>query len=256
LYECTYGYCALPNLDLTGTEITASLPVAVFGAHNCDFIPFNRWACDHLEEQLFPYETWGKHFVVSQSHRENAEPDVFRILSGADGNVVRFAPSAVHEEATLNRGQFVEFEARGAFEITADEPILVGQFIVGQSYNEMGGTDLPPGDPAFSLAVPVEQYRTAYNFLTPDTYDQSYVNITARSEGTASITLDGTDLSAAPWEAIEGTPFMSLRQPLNPGSHVMSAAAGADFGIVVYGYGQFTSYMYPGGLDLEAIAIW
>ena len=26
------------------------------------------------------------------------------------------------------------------------------------------------------------------------------------------------------------------------------------FGIVVYGYGAFTSYMYPGGLDLRKIA--
>ena len=25
------------------------------------------------------------------------------------------------------------------------------------------------------------------------------------------------------------------------------------FGIVVYGFGSYTSYMYPGGLDLEAI---
>ena len=28
-----------------------------------------------------------------------------------------------------------------------------------------------------------------------------------------------------------------------------------EFGIVVYGFGNYTSYMYPGGLDLEAIDI-
>jgi hypothetical protein len=27
------------------------------------------------------------------------------------------------------------------------------------------------------------------------------------------------------------------------------------FGIVVYGFGSYTSYMYPGGLDLTAINI-
>ena len=27
------------------------------------------------------------------------------------------------------------------------------------------------------------------------------------------------------------------------------------FGIVVYGYGSYTSYMYPGGLNLNAINI-
>ena len=27
------------------------------------------------------------------------------------------------------------------------------------------------------------------------------------------------------------------------------------FGIVVYGYGRYTSYMYPGGLNLDTITI-
>ena len=28
-----------------------------------------------------------------------------------------------------------------------------------------------------------------------------------------------------------------------------------NFGIVVYGYGSYTSYMYPGGLNLEKIIV-
>lgn len=255
--ECTYGYCEMTEYDFTGTEITSSAPVSVFGGHDCSFVPFNKWACDHLEEQLFPYETWGTHFVASQSFRENNEPDVWRILSGADENLITFTPSSIHDPVTLNKGQFITFEAVGSFEINAteDKPILVGQFIVGQNYNAFTGQDLPPGDPSFSLAVPVEQYRKTYNFLAPDTYDRSFVNITTTQEGVSTIFLDGTNLANSPWEPIDGTNYMVLKYEFHPGSHSLTSEE-ETFGIIVYGYGQYTSYMFPGGLDLNEISIW
>ncbi len=40
---------------------------------------------------------------------------------------------------------------------------------------------------------------------------------------------------------------------ISGGSHHISGTA--EFGIVVYGFGEFTSYMYPGGLDLEVIDV-
>jgi hypothetical protein len=254
--ECTDGYCDQRVYDLTGTEVSASAPVAVFGGHNCAFVPYDRWACDHLEEQLFPFETWGKHFLVSQARRENGEPDLIRVMSGADGNRITFTPESVHAAATLGRGEFVEFEARGAFEIRSDQPVLVGQFLVGQNYNEVTSEDLPPGDPSFSLAVPIEQYRSSYNFLAPSTYDRSYVNITVTEAGADSIELDGANLAGEAWETVAGTGYSTLRLEIDPGSHAIGSSAGSTFGIIVYGYGQYTSYMFPGGLNLEEIAVW
>ncbi len=46
---------------------------------------------------------------------------------------------------------------------------------------------------------------------------------------------------------------MSRRPPApspGPASSVHTATGNQPFGIEVYGYGYFTSYMYPGGLDL------
>ena len=53
--------------------------------------------------------------------------------------------------------------------------------------------------------------------------------------------------------------YITLRHEIQPGSHgiyLTTEEDGLDFGIVVYGYGQYTSYMYPGGLDLEVINLW
>jgi hypothetical protein len=256
-YTCRYSYCDLVGHDLTGTAITATAPVAVFGAHDCDFIPFNRWACDHLEEQIFPFETWGARYVVARAYRENGEPDVVRILSGVDGNVVRFDPPEVHAEVTLARGEHVELEAHAPFALTADGPVLVGQFLVGQNYNDISGEGLPPGDPAFALAVPIEQWRTSYNFLAPTTYDRSFVNIVADKNAFVAIELDGASLAGEDWQHVGRSDFVALTLEVEAGSHgLFTADEEGPFGILVYGYGQYTSYMYPGGLDLEQIAVW
>lgn len=256
-FHCEYGYCDLSDLDLTGTEISASAPVAVFGGHDCDFIPFDRWACDHLEEQMYPFETWGQHFVVELSHRENDEPDVVRVLAGADDTSIQFQPEEVYDEVRLDRGQHLELEVSQAFEITADGPILVGQFLVGQNYNFVPSElELPPGDPAFSLAVPVEQWRFTYHFLAPDTFDRAFVNIVASKDDFDSIALDGEGLAEEAWQLIGLTDFVGLRLEIEPGAHVLRSTSEETFGIQVYGFGQYTSYMVPGGLNLEPISVW
>jgi hypothetical protein len=42
------------------------------------------------------------------------------------------------------------------------------------------------------------------------------------------------------------------RTPIGGGAHRIEGTA--PFGILVYGFGSYTSYMYPGGLDLREIA--
>ena len=53
------------GFDLTGSKITASAPVQVIGGHDCTNVPFDVQACDHVEETLFPLNTWGKSVLVA-----------------------------------------------------------------------------------------------------------------------------------------------------------------------------------------------
>ncbi|MBU1245258.1 IgGFc-binding protein [Myxococcota bacterium] len=140
--------------------------MAVFSGHNCVFVPFSSWACDHLEEMVFPLETWGKHFFVAMTHPVQDgtdETNMVRILSGEDAVTVTFTPSSVSAPVTLDKGGFVEL--------------------------------MPPPGTDFEVT----------------------------STGIA-------------------------------GSHRISAPnATIKFGIEVYGFASYTSYLYPGGLDLEYI---
>ncbi|MBN2724641.1 MAG: IgGFc-binding protein [Deltaproteobacteria bacterium] len=256
-------YCNPGNdYDLTGSYISSDNPIAVWGVHSCDFIPFNYWACDHLEEMMLPLETWGNHFFVGitkQIEQGSDESNMIRIVAGEPGVQVTFTP-AVNSPVTLNAtGDFIEFLAptNTHFEVDATGPIMVGKFTVGQNYWTDDSESM--GDPAFGLVVPVEQYRSEYTFSTPPSITKNFVNVIAiiPSDNTGNITLDDVIIPPATFEPIGDTGYgvarMDVTDTGDNGSHKISAPDSVKFGIEVYGFANFTSYLYPGGLDLEYI---
>jgi hypothetical protein len=243
--------------DLTGTLVQTDRPVAVYSGHLCSFVPYNIWACDHLEEMMLPLETWGKDFVVGRTEPQAPtgpdEPNVIRIVSGADNNVIRFTPSqpTVEAQTTLNKGQWVEFEALDDFHVSADYAIMVGQFLVGQNYYT---DDLEyHGDPAYSLMVPTEQFRDSYTFLAPSTITYNFVNVTKRvNEGGPTVMLDNQPIPDASFSQPIGSSGYGVARVSITGTH-HTITSSEPFGIVVYGFATYTSYSYPGGLELEHI---
>jgi hypothetical protein len=134
------------------------------------------------------------------------------------------------------------------FHVFGSEAILVAQYLLGQDYKGRGSAgSFAKGDPSLSLGEPLEQWRKRYEFLTPSTYTDNYVNITARLN--QLVLLD--DRAVAGFMPIEDTQMGTARVPLGAGSHRIESAQ--TVGIVLYGYATYTSYMMPGGLDLQPI---
>jgi hypothetical protein len=67
------------------------------------------------------------------------------------------------------------------------------------------------------------------------------------------VTLDGAIIPPTTFEVIGGSTFSVARVELPVGTEVHTIHAGKPFGILVYGYGRYTSYLYAGGLDLTPI---
>jgi hypothetical protein len=121
--------------------------------------------------------------------------------------------------------------------------------MVSASVYSPTGSD-PRGDPSQTVFGSVEQARTSYLFLAPDDYDASYAVVTGPSG--AAPTIDGTALSGF---TDVGGGFGVWRATLDNktgGSHKLASTL--PVGLQVMGYGSFTSYQYPGGLNLKAIA--
>ena len=230
--------------DLSGSTISATAPVAMVTGHDCTFMPPEQWACDHLEEMAFPLETWGTTVVISAlAHPDGSgiATSRYRVLADLPGTTVSFEP-AVQSSVTLNAGEFVQFDASQDFEITSNNRISVMQAMWGQ--DALGA--LTGGDPAMGTGIPWSQTRSSYDFLVPDSYTTNWLNVVAPA-GT-NVEYDGSPVSG--WTTIGTSGYEAVRLPVNPGSHRVVAPGGERFGITAYGYASYTSYLYPGGLNL------
>jgi hypothetical protein len=232
--------------DLTGSLVSADKPVQVIGGHDCTNVPFNIPYCDHIEESMPPIETLTMRYIVTPPQRANGGTDAeyVRVIAIEPATSVTYDPPQAGAPASLaNAGDFFEIAASSAdFLIMGDKPILVAQYMQGQ------GDSGVPGDPAEALAVSVDQYRSSYLFHAPTNYLSNFVNITAPTA--AVITLDG--VAVAGFTPIGASGFSVARVQLNNGGDGNHNITGTmPFGISVYGYGDDTSYWYPGGLDLD-----
>jgi len=256
------------DFDLTGSRIDSTEPVAVFSGHNCTFVPFDTWACDHLEEQVPPLTAWSTEYLVTRTHPLSAdpmapEPNLVRLVSAVNGNRIHLDPPqwvTVEGEATLrselwmDAGRWVELETWDDLHLVSDEPFAAAQFTVGE--NHYLPQDADPmseqwrGDPAMGLAVPVGQYRAVYRFLAPTTVPENYISV-VKAVGTP-VYLDGCRVLDEGFTAV-GTSgdWEAARVAVPSGAHTLEGDE--PFGVTSYGFARYTSYLYPAGQNLNTL---
>jgi hypothetical protein len=245
--------------DVSGTRVRATKPVQVIAGQSCAFVPdANTLNCDHLEEVQFPEDTLGKKYVVPgivYADGTSGTPSVVRIAAVADATTVSFTPSSIHAPVMLNAGAFVELPlALGqSAVIDGDKPLSVAHYMVGQqALQNPNGV----GDPSQSAAVPVEQYRQDYLFTAPLTYAVNLATIIAKPG--ANVMVDGKRIEASQFTPVGEFVIATITlagDTSDPNSAVHTVSADQKVGLIVYGYGLYTSYMYPGGADLARITI-
>jgi hypothetical protein len=240
---------------LTGSEITSDKPIAVFGGHSCGAVPGEPtpW-CDHVEEQIFPLETWGQNYVASRNPVRGNEPMRWRIVASVDNTVIDFDPVvSVGAQIVLDAGQMVEFDEMQDFYVEASDPILMAGYMHGCRANP----DPCTGDPYMVLMVPVEQYQNDYVFLVDASYDEDFAKL-VRPAG-VEVTVEC--LGVVPedrWTSIGNSDWEWATINMNPGEGMCTvgtnqASATEGFGIIVSGQAPAASYAYPGGLALDSI---
>ncbi len=244
--------CREDQHDLTGTRVAADRPVAVFGGHVCAYVPTSAQACDHLEVMMPPIQSWGRSYVSApMGDGSLGGVNVVRVLPAFEATTVTVNPPQNGVSGgTLSPGQYLEFEASTPFEVTGSSAILVAQYLRGQYATT---PESARGDPAMTVLVPAEQYRSDYTFILPSSYNASTNGqnhlLVVRSPG-AALTLDGAPVTAS-WQPIGGREIAVI--PLAGGTHVINGTE--PFGLVAYGLGSFTSYATPAGLNLTPITV-
>ncbi|MEE2757853.1 MAG: IgGFc-binding protein [Myxococcota bacterium] len=278
-----------PGADLTGSLIESSQPVVVFAGseaanvpntnhcvdidpvdnmgvcesdrdvpcrdnYDCNRAGLNTCCADHLEQQLFPVKTWGRRYLATKSYDRGNERDYWRIIAAEDDTKIETVPPQT-VVPTLNAGEWFEFGSREHFEIISDKPVMVGQFLASEHApnpnrrNRLEPGDAATGDPAFILAVPVEQFRPDFVFLAPDKYQFDYVSVTAPVD--SNVFFDDIPIMDG-WEPVgDGSEWRVARFQIGDGVHFLDADQ--PISVIVYGYDQYVSYGYPGGLNLDVV---
>ncbi len=246
-----------PASDLSGSLVQASAPVQVLTGMPCAQAPDGVQACDHLEETVFPAETLGKHYFVTPMTGPKGNPPghIVRIYGNVDGTQLTYKPSKpAGAPSTISAGQVVELSGtvKTSFEVEGDHEFAVGTFMPGAEIldpNAGAGKEL--GDPSMSMVTAVEQYRTKYVFLAPDDYDVSYADLLV-PDG-AAMKLDGAAVTVPVTPIASGFGIARVKLAAGQkGAHTLESDK--PVGVQVMGYGSYTSYQYPGGLNLIAIA--
>ena len=237
--------------DFTGTRVKSDKAIQLIAGHYCTRVPLDIAACDHLEESMFPVETLGNDYLLTapaiSATSGVTKARVIRVAAVDDNTEIAFDPPLADAPPILSAGRFFETPLLdGDYRVTSTQRILVAQYMAGLE------ADGETGDPAMALGVTAQQFRDEYVFVAPTTYETSFVNVVAPLD--AQVTLDGTPVETL--SPIGASGFGVARLTLsNASGGTHFAEADAPFGISVYGYGAWTSYWYPGGLDLEAIEI-
>ena len=253
-----------PHSDLSGSLVKADKNVQVIGVVALTSVPSpeigGEGYADHLEETILPSEVLGQSYVVtppSSSTGANIGHHL-RFYGNFDGTTLSYPGGAPPGAPTsLDSGEVVSLQTTESFEVQGSQSFAIASFGRGGQAHTPNAVPTV-GDPAFSLAVATDQYRSRYVFLAPTDYLDSFADIIMPAD--AEATLDGSALTGSP-EAIPGTDWVLIREALGPGVngvHVLESVAiegdAPGMGLQVMGYGHATGYMYPGGLNLELIS--
>jgi hypothetical protein len=222
--------------DLSGTQIGADKPVAVFGGHALAQVPTCTAYASFLCTPIPPIaKATGKTFVAAPFQSRTGYR--LRIMGLVDGTSITYLPSAPGGgPLSINRGQFGEFADADVRYIQADHPILVAQYSLGGTND----TDVDPdffADPSMTLVPAVEQFAASYVFSTPTRNVTSrYANLVVATASTGSIKLNDVAVGSGNFTAISGSSYSTATISLPAGVNRLTGD-GAKFSAVVYGYG-------------------
>ncbi len=240
------------RLDLTGTHVQSSKPVAVFSGHQRATLPVELRgqliSRDHLYEQLTPTGVWGRSYVITPLGQPSSSGgggnDLWRVVAQDDGTILNFNNTQV---AVLNRGQYYEAALVTPGLLVASKKVQVAFFKKTHSYNQ----NLQPGDPFMMIIPPRRQYLTEYRFTniesTPNFYEQ-FITVVTTKANQANVLLDGVKLNAS-WLDIPNTCFSYANVRVSSANHKLTSSQ--PVGLYVYGYGDADSYGYVGGMALQ-----
>lgn len=258
--------------DLTGSYVKSiangqdsCFPIGVFAGSSRTYITCTNATTasggDLIIQQIFPYQAWGTKYITAPTSNSEGpsaatiKQDVFRVMVKDPATVVK-RNGLTTTLGPLISGRYYEYNSQTPDIIESNKPILVAQYI-GSNGGGCGndGTD---GDPEMFYLSPVEQAikKTQFYRNNLSAIDENFVTLVIKTEGVASLKVDGLSYAAQPATPI--TAKYTYTHPNIPGYSVVTLKWQSGVGFskvesefpftgIVYGLGSVESYGYNMG---------
>ncbi|XP_032105097.1 IgGFc-binding protein [Sapajus apella] len=221
------------TVDLSGSKVTASSPVAVLSGHSC---AQKHTTCNHVVEQLLPTSAWGTHYVVPTLASQSRYDLAYVVASQATKLTYNHGGTA--GSRGLQEGDVVEFEVRPSrpLYLSADVGIQVLLFGTGAIRNEV------TYDPFLVLIPSVAAYCPA-NVVKSVPGIEGVALVVAQTKATSELTIDGQAMGAnLAWAAVPGSEFSYAEVELGTADVVHVAQATTNFGMLTFGLTKAVGY--------------
>jgi len=232
-------YQVQSETDLTGSLVrsTNGRRFALIAGNASASIPSGYLYLDHLSEQLYPVDRWGRDFVMVPLATRTG--DTYRIMAAEDGTEVR-----VDNEPPfmLDAGEYREMVVTEARRVRGSGPLAIAQFSNSSRY------DFVDADPFMLILNPNELRRRnlIFNSFATSGINRHYVNIVVATAGVGAITLDGASITSAFTPVLGDQYYSYATVRVSGGTHTLSSPVG--FIAYAYGFGDAEAYGYSTGV--------
>ncbi|XP_061184993.1 uncharacterized protein LOC133193009 [Saccostrea echinata] len=238
--------------DLTGSYVKSTKPVSVFSGNRKTNIG-RGGSSDHLVEQMFPVNTWGKTFATVPIPKRTVG-DYFKFIASEDITKVTISGGYSSSFTISKAGYMVQklISSKAYCKIVADKPIMVVQFVQSQQSSS------EKSDPAMMIIPPVEQYGADYTFTTPKyslgSYNNYFMFIIEESKA-SGLRIDGKNFPTnTKFNKISGTNLIGGYISISEGTHtVRHTSPIAIFGGFLYGQANYETYGFTTGMRMAKV---
>jgi len=262
---------------MTGSPISSTKPIGVFGGAPCSFLPADDGWCDLTQQQIAPLSQWGSEYalVPYRSRIESVTGQVretvpWSLVGAVDGTALTYDPKRPPgAPETLAAGQVASFMTDAIVSVKSQDarhPFHASVHMTGSDFGG-GGAGRTTGDPDFVNVVPSAQFLDRYVFFTDYTFPETSLTVVRKktAAGFRPVTLEcgGEITDFLPLGSAGEYEYAWVR--LTTGSRPRAVGAGqcgygrheahsdGPFSVTVWGTGRDASYGYAGGMGSRPI---
>jgi hypothetical protein len=259
------------TMEMTGSIISSNRPVGFVGGNEylcIDSSTSNDGGCDSAHQEIPPVNALGSSYAIAPhpNRRSDGQQESiwYRVVGAVNHTTLVYDPPIPGAPTSVEQGQWYDFEAVGAFELTSQDnkhPFYIAQTMSGEGV--IGAKPGNLGDEEFVNIVPPAQFLSSYVFYTDPTYTTTTLVLTQCDEGRGFKDVKVKCLgSVTEWTPMgtSGRCRWTMVSLVDSGNDVgsckngpQSASSDEPFGLTVWGLAFYASYAYPAGAGVTPI---